>query len=238
MKFFILVFGLIGSMACSAQENSPNISLKWAPLGLIPGNISLHGEYNFGKNSLTAKIGIPLSTERSIEYDDKDALFHMKTTSFMAGYRTYLSKRHMKGFYFEPFFKYVHHSSEGTGNAVINSQTVAMDFINNYDGIGIGAQLGVQFLIKKRVVIDLFFLGPEINAARNKFRSIETTDAIPWTQVEASEAEQDIREFIDRFPFIRNKVGVMVDRENKTVTADFKGALPGLRTGISIGIAL
>lgn len=238
MKIFILFFSLISSVVCSAQKTSPNISLKWAPLGLIPGNISLHGEYNFGKNSLTAKIGIPLSSERSIEYDDKDVLFEMKTTSFMAGYRTYLSKRHMKGFYFEPFFKYVHHSSEGTGNAVINGQTVVMDFANNYDGIGIGAQLGVQFLIKKRVVIDLFFLGPEINAARNKFRSVETSDAIPWTQVEASEAEHDIREFIDQFPFVRNKVNIMVDKENKTVTADFKGAVPGIRTGVSIGIAL
>ena len=236
MKTFILLFFFLGAMAARAQENLPNISLKWAPLGLIAGNVSLNGEYNFGKNSLTAKIGIPSGSERSFEYDDKDVLFQMKSTSFMAGYRIYLSKKHMKGFYFEPFFKYVHHSSEGTGNAVINGDLVVMDFTNNYDGLGVGAQLGVQFLIKKRVVIDLFLLGPEINSATNKFKSVETTDAIPWTQVEASEAEQDIREFIDQFPFIKNKVNVMVDREHKTVTADFKGALPGLRTGISIGI--
>lgn len=237
MRIFILLSGLIFSLICPAQENSPNISLKWAPLGLIPGSISLHGEYNFGKNSLTAKIGVPLKARHSFEYDDKDALFNMKATSFMAGYRTYLSKKHMKGFYFEPFFKYVHHSSEGTGNAILNGETVVMNFTNNYDGIGIGAQRGVQFIIRKKVVIDLFFFGPEINAARNKFKARETSDAIPWTTVQASEAERDIREFIDQFPFIRNKVNVMVDRENKTVTTDFKGSLPGLRTGVSIGIA-
>jgi hypothetical protein len=201
------------------------------------GNISLHGEYNFGKNSLTAKLGIPKSSEHSLEYDDRDALFHVKATSFMAGYRIYLSKKHMRGFYFEPFFKYVHHSAEGTGNAVLDGENVVMDFTNNYDGVGAGAQLGVQFMIKNKVVIDLFFLGPEINAARNKFRSVETSDAIPWTDIQADEAENDIREFIDKFPFIRNKVNVMVDQANKTVVADFKGALPGIRSGISVGIA-
>ncbi|HEY0354586.1 MAG TPA: hypothetical protein VGC29_00200, partial [Flavisolibacter sp.] len=64
-----------------------------------------------------------------------------------------------------------------------------------------------------------------------------TSDAIPWTSLEASEAENDIREFIDKFPFIRNKVNVMVDKDNKTVTADFKGAIPGYRAGGSFGIA-
>ncbi|HEY0355194.1 MAG TPA: hypothetical protein VGC29_03260 [Flavisolibacter sp.] len=237
MKILFTFLFLISSTIGFTQDAPTSISLKWAPLGLIPGNISLHGEYNFGKNSLTAKIGIPATNNHYLVYDDKDAEFKMRATSFMAGYRTYLSKKHMKGMYFEPFFKYVHHTGEGVGNSILSGETVVMDFNNSYDGVGVGAQLGVQFLVRKKIVIDLFFFGPEINFSRNKFKAVETSDAIPWTSLEASEAENDIREFIDKFPFIRNKVNVTVDKDNKTVTADFKGAIPGYRAGVSFGIA-
>jgi len=238
-KSFILFALLFPALFLFSQEKSKsiNIALKWAPTGLILGNVSLHGEYNFGKNSLTAKIGIPISTHRTLEYDNKDANFTMKATSFLAGYRTYLSKKHMRGIYFEPYFKYVHHSSEGIGQAFITGETVSMNFNNDYNGVGMGAQLGVQFLVMKKMIIDFFFFGPEINSARNNFKAIEISNAIPWTSTQGKEAEQDIRDFIDQFPFVRKKVNIMVDQNNKTVRADFKGALPGYRIGVSFGIA-
>jgi hypothetical protein len=238
-RIYILTVFFFTVNFASAQEKQsrPSIALKWAPTGLFLGSFSLQGEYNFGKNSLTAKIGIPVSTHHTFQYDGKDANFSMRATSFLAGYRTYLSKKHMKGLYFEPFFKYVHHSSEGVGNAVLDGQMVAMNFTNDYNGVGIGAQLGVQFLIHKKFVIDLFFLGPEINSSRNNFKAIEMTDVLPWTYAQASEAEQDIRDFIDQFPFIRNKVNIMVDQTNKTVRTSFRGALPGYRLGVSFGFA-
>jgi hypothetical protein len=220
------------------KENfTPSITTKWAPTGLSLGSLSLQGEYNMGKSSLTAKIGLPAGAKYIVDYDNNDANFTLKATSFLAGYRMYLSKRHMRGLYFEPFLKYVHHIAEGKGTSTIGFRKVVMEFDNEYDAFGIGAQLGAQFFIGKRFVIDLFFLGPEINAASNKFRTIETSNAIPWTMVEAQDAERDIREFVDDIPFIRNKTKINVDRENRSVQAEFKGALPGFRTGISFGIA-
>jgi hypothetical protein len=238
-KIYLLLFTVLLCFFVSGQSNpvKPNISLKWAPTGIVFGNISLHAEYNFGKNSLTAKIGIPFSKHQAFQFDNKDADFTMRATSFLAGYRTYLSKKHMKGLYFEPYFKYVHHTSEGVGNAVLDVDQVVMNFTNDYNSAGVGAQLGVQFLISKKIVIDFFFLGPEINSGRNNFKAVETSSTIPWTSVQASEAEQNIRDFIHQFPFIRNRVNVMVDQSNKTVIADFKGALPGYRIGVSFGIA-
>lgn len=215
----------------------PNIGLKWAPTGIALGSINLQGEYNFGKNSLTAKIGIPFNKKQTFEFDDKDTEFTMRAISFLAGYRTYLSNKHMKGLYFEPYFKYVHHTSEGSGSAVLDGDQVAMNFTNDYNGVGVGAELGVQFMIGKKFLIDFFFLGPEINSARNNFKAVEASTTIPWNSIKASEAEQDIREFIDQFPFIRKKVDVMVDQNNKTVIAKFKGALPGYRIGVSFGYA-
>jgi hypothetical protein len=161
----------------------------------------------------------------------------MKAMSFLAGYRTYLSRKHMKGLYFEPFFKYVHHISEGKGTSYINGETVHMDFTNDYNGIGAGIQLGFQFLIRNKFVVDAFFLGPEVNSASNHFKAMEVSNNIPWTSVEARDAEKDILDFIDRFPIIRKKTELHSNYENKTVIANFKGVLPGIRIGISIGFA-
>jgi hypothetical protein len=227
---FSIVFG-------QSMPNKPNIAIKWAPTGLVLGNINFQGEYNFGKNSLTAKIGFPFNKHQTFEFDDKDADFNMRATSFLAGYRTYLSKKHMRGLYLEPYFKYVHHTSEGSGNTVLDGEKVVMNFTNDYNGAGIGAQLGVQFLVSKKFVIDFFFLGPEINWARNNFKAVENSNTLAWNSVKASEAEQDIRDFIDQFPFIRNKTNITVDQNNKTVIANFKGAIPGYRIGVSFGFA-
>jgi hypothetical protein len=238
MKKTIFLF-LIFPLCTLAQDKivSPKVGLKWGPAGLTFGSFNLLGEYNFGKNSLTAKLGVPAKTHHSFTYDGNDAKFSLKATSFMAGYRTYLSKKHMKGLYFEPFFKYVHHSSEGIGNSLLGGEPVVLNFTNDYNGVGIGVQLGVQFLIKKRAIIDFYFLGPEVNSARNNFYAVETSRTIPWTTIQADEAEHDIRDFIDKFPFVRKRTNVMVDKINHGVRADFKGMIPGYRIGASLGIA-
>lgn len=241
-KTLTLLLMLFLAVRSPAQENdttpAPNITVKWAPTGLILGSGSLQVEYNFGgKNSLTAKIGLPVAAHHSFSYDDKDANFTMKATSFLAGYRTYFSQKHLRGLYYEPYFKYVHHTSEGTGTGTLNSRTAEFAFTNNYNGVGLGVQLGAQFFIGKRFVIDLFFLGPEINSATNSFKAMEVSGTVPWTDVDAKEAEDEIRDFIDQFPFIRKRTSVLVDTDNKRVLADFKGPLPGIRTGVSIGIA-
>lgn len=237
-----LLLLVICSVRLIAQEDkpyNPAVTIKWAPTGLLVGSVSLQVEYNIaGKNSLTGKIGIPSNTKRQFEYDGKDVDFTMKATSFLAGYRRYLSKRPMRGLYLEPYFKYVHHISEGVGTGTLDSRTVTMNFTNNYNAYGIGAQFGAQFLVAKRITIDLFFLGPEINSADNALKAVEISNTIPWTQVEAQDAERTIREFIDQFPFIKNRTTIMVDRDNKRVMANFKGALPGYRAGVSFGIAL
>jgi hypothetical protein len=216
-----------------------NITLKWAPTGLILGGLSLQGEYGFLKHSsLTAKIGIPVSRSQNAKYSGNDAAMHMKALSFLAGYRRYLSKRPMRGFYVEPFFTYAHHTSDGMGSGTLDGSPVTMGFNNDYNGIGAGVQLGSQFIIGKRFVIDLFFFGPQVTSSTNYFKAIDATNSISWTTVQADQAEQQIRDFLNQFPFIRNKVDVHVDKPNRTVTADFKGALVGVRFGVSFGILL
>ncbi len=237
---FFLWLVLCATLPAFAQETfstpETNVSVKWAPTGLLLGSASLQAEYNFGsRNSLTAKIGLPVRVKHTFTYDDGDAGFAMKATSFLAGYRTYFSRKHMRGLYWEPFFKYVHHTSEGTGAGTLYNRSARFSFTNNYNGVGVGVQLGTQFFIGKKFVVDVFVLGPEIKSSSNSFKAWEISNTLPWTNYEAKDAENEIREFINQFPFIRNHTTVMVDRDNKLVNADFKGALPGVRAGFSVG---
>ncbi|MCU7550809.1 hypothetical protein OCK74_16945 [Chitinophagaceae bacterium LB-8] len=243
MKKAQLLFLTICTMYfAEGQEaaNSLNTTLKWGPSGLILGNISLQGEYSFGKQSLTAKIGIPVNSHHTLKYDGRDAEFDMKAISFLAGYRSYFSKKKLKGLYFEPYFKYVHQSSEGSGIGKFSNRHVYLNFTNEYNGIGLGIQLGSQFLIGKRFIIDFFFLGPEINSASNDFKAIENSpnSSWSWTSAESKDAEWDIRSFIKKFPFLKNNTIVRADATNRTVTANFQGAIPGIRIGLALGVAL
>jgi hypothetical protein len=234
----LAIFRLHFTYAQDIETPSLNTTLKWAPAGLILGNISIQGEYSFGKQSLTAKIGIPVNSHHTLQYDGKDAVFDMKAMSFLAGYRVYLSKRPLKGLYLEPYFKYVHHSSEGTGVGKFSYRNVNLNFTNEFNGAGFGIQLGSQFKIGKRFILDFYFLGLEINSASNDFKAVERAPNSTWTIAEAQDAKRDIRNFINKFPFLKNNTTVMADATNRTVAANFKGAIPGFRIGLALGVAL
>lgn len=237
----MLCFQAMGQDAATTTTSAPTAfspkgAIKIAPLGLAVGNLGIFGEYKVSrKGSITAKIGIPVAAQRSFDYEGDEADFTMKATSFMAGYRHYLSRKPLRGFYVEPFLKYLHHTADGTAKSSLDGRPVDWVFKNDYDAVGAGLQLGVQFVIVKRLTLDLFLVGPEYNSARNNFSAREVSNAIPWTLVEEEDAKREIEDFIKTFPVIGDKTKIGVDRNTKTITADFDGGLPGFRTGISIG---
>jgi len=170
----LIVLCLFLHSVFAQREFEPTATLKWAPTGLILDDLSFQGEHGFfNKSSLTAKIGLPFNRSYRANFDGHEVTMSMKAFSFLAGYRKYLSKQMLKGFYIEPFFTYAHHLSDGIGEGSLDNQPVTMDFTNAYNGVGIGVQLGSQFIIAKRFVIDLFFLGPQITSSTNNFRAID-----------------------------------------------------------------
>ncbi|MBS1574331.1 MAG: DUF3575 domain-containing protein [Bacteroidetes bacterium] len=234
----LLIFALCKWGSTQDKAFDPTVTVKWAPTGLLVGNIAMQGEYSFNaKSSLTAKIGVPAGKNYHSKFHGKEIDINMKAFSFMTGYRHYLSKRKLSGFYYEPYFKYVHQTAGGLGETTLDNQPVTLNFTNTYNAFGFGLQLGTQFIIHKRFVLDLFFLGPEINSVNNSFRAIDPAGSESWTNIEASQAEGDIRNFLDQFPFIKNRVDVKVDKNNKSVNADFNGWVGALRFGFSIGYA-
>lgn len=218
------------------QTFSSSFAVKWNPESLVFGKISTFGEYNFKrKKSFTFGIGIPINKSVTFNLDDEDRVINTKTFSIMGGYRMYFGKKQMKGFYFEPYLKYMKNDI----STIINTDLDGMptDFVttSTYSGVGVGLQLGAQFMIAKRIVIDMFFLGPEANSAKHKIVMQDITSTGQWDAQQSADAQQEIDDTIGDLPVIGDKLKVVIDANARTVSSDYKGFLPGFRAGLSIG---
>jgi outer membrane autotransporter protein len=161
---------------------------------------------------LNTKSSVQLSVGyRTIGYTINDYKYNYAGPTIVAEYRYYFTNASMdvpKGFYLAPFARY------GTYNWTIKDQGKNSNEPGYYNGkyntstIGGGVMAGYQFLIAKRLALDLF-IGPQY---KTKTSSAITYDN-PNAQLNAS---------TDPFsPSIDNKT---------------KGGI-GLRTGFNIGFA-
>jgi hypothetical protein len=86
--------------------------------------------------------------------------------TFGADYRFYLASENKyaapHGVYLAPYFSFYHFNNQRTGRDTANGNAIGlsttMDFLN------LGAQLGYQFVIKNRFVIDCVLLGPAVSS--------------------------------------------------------------------------
>ncbi|HEY0676749.1 MAG TPA: DUF3575 domain-containing protein [Chitinophagaceae bacterium] len=220
-------------------QSDKNIFIKWAPASLAIGKLTIGSEFNFKKKqSIEFFIGIPTSVSKKIDYDNNTSEFDSKAFSVFAGYRYYLGKSAASGLYIEPYVKYVKHETDGFLIGDLDGEAARFDTKTEYKGFGAGAQLGVQFLIAKRVSFDLFFLGPEANTASFTSSSRDVANGLPWTFIQANEAEQNVRDALEDVPIIGDKIEISVNQATKTVATKYDGFLPGFRFGASIGIRL
>jgi hypothetical protein len=241
-KIFLIVFAaFMTGFSARAQDSStfkPSYAVKMNPGSIFLGKLSLLGEYNFkNKKSFTFGIGIPMEKTGKFDLGDTTRDITTKTTSVMAGYRMYFGKKRLSGFYFEPYLKYLKNQTNTTINTDVNGSNEEFSLTSDYSGVGLGAQLGVQFSIAKVVVFDLFVLGPEINSAKHELLAVDLTPGVlPWTQIEEDDIEHDLHETVKDVPIIGKKIEFTVDKNAHTVKSEYKGMLPGFRIGLAVGI--
>lgn len=239
LLFVLLLLAILQKAGAQPLPGNPTAfdkAIKWAPVALSFGSISLHGEWHRPRHSYTFRLGIPVASRHAIDVFENSTSFQMKNFSLLAGYRKYLTGKPMKGPYLEPFLQYTRHLSKGTGQGNIGGRIMELAYNNRFSGGGAGIQFGLQFIVKKRVVLDFFLLGPLMNYASNEFLMQELGTTKPWTEKEIEDATKRINNFAAGKPFLRNHTTVNIDGANKKAATSFKGILPGLRTGISAGI--
>lgn len=244
----LIVASSIISFKAYAQEEKgkqeQNMAAKWAPGSIFFGKINIGGEYNLKpKKVITFYAGIPFNKDIRFKVDEKKKTITQKTFSLMGGYRMYLGKKPDHGLYFEPYLKYLKHDAsyhDKFSDTIINNGEMIIEdeensVISKYSGFGAGAQLGVQFRVAERWIIDFYFLGPEANIASHRLSKQDLASGLPWTAQEAAEKEKNFKDDLDEIPFLGKKLKVTTDAANRKISSEYKGFAPGLRFGVSFG---
>ena len=206
--------------------------------------ITLLNSYSFeiermlnGKNAVTLGFGFPASRSIMGQYGivkDPEGLSEATFSSshIRAAYRHYTGKSMLpKGFYIEPYLKWQQVKADAIVNIDNDGVTTPSAMKADLHSFNAGFQMGVQFLIAKRVAIDFYFLGLE-----GGFMSGNLTGTPPDPN-DIPNVRQDIEDAINDMPsYIKDKL--TVTNTSTSVNVNAKSVpYPWYRGGINIGIA-
>ncbi len=228
----------------SAQDNtestarpSPFNAIKFQPFNLIFNSVSFEYEGMVSeRNALTLQVGIPNHKEFDTDYINLDFFSKVQnaelgTTSIKLALRHYFDNQKLvpAGFYIEPYIKY--QNIKGNGLYIGTDENLQSYFgetdlkLNTFNA---GIQFGAQFLLGKRIAVDVYFFGLEAGLANGDMTIISSN---------ATKIAEDINDALARWPsFLANQLTVTQSQYKVNVNA--KNALyPWFRAGIGIGIA-
>jgi len=243
-KLLALVFLASWALLGFAQ-NEDNITVerknvvKFLPVNIPFQSISFEYERMINaRNSVTLGIGLPNQKSMIGKYgidggsDLKTA--EIGTMHLRAAFRHYTGHHQLpKGFYIEPYLKYqkIKGTASISGVEDQTGETYKGDFDLNLNTMNAGFQIGTQFLIAKRVTLDLYFLGLEAGFLSGNVNAI--SDQLS----DANNVKDDLDEAIADLPsFIGDKITV-TQTGNRVNAKASSIPYPWLRGGISIGIA-
>lgn len=217
--------------------------IKFLPVNVPFQSLSFEFERMINSNN-SVTLGIGLPNQKSIigkygitnENDLKSA--EIGTMHIRAAYRHYTGKRMLpKGFYIEPYLKYqkINATAQATFTKDVQNSTpvtYTSDITTpKLTTLNVGFQMGVQFLIAKRISLDLYFLGLEAGMLSGNLNAkVNPKDNI-------SDMKTEIEKSINDLPgFLSKKLEVTSTNDAVNVKAS-SIPYPWLRSGISIGIA-
>ena len=237
---------LLAGMAttANAQEeqkvtfHAPKNEIKLNLPSLALGNLSLQYERSLVPG-LSAALGFRYGAEAALPFsslvessigDDPSAKQLISSTR-MSNYavtpevRYYFGKGDMKGFYVGVFGRIGEYNlktvytlddpSEASG-----TRQVALKGSYNYGGVGM--QLGVKWMLSKRISLDWWMLGPMYTSGKLKLDAAIDLSSMP--QSYKTDAETDLKKTFDEASVTNSGISI-----GQTL------ATPGIRTGLAIG---
>jgi len=148
-------------------------------------------------------------------------------------FRVYTGKRPgAKGFYAGLYGRYASFKYDYPYDFEKPSGTTLVPLKGNSRGIGGGVILGGQFMIAKRVVVDLFIIGGHYGSLTGKLEGL--TDMSDFDEADRAELKDEIEGLID----LGGDNGIKADVRDDGVRADIKLPFLGVRgLGLTVGYA-
>ncbi|KXX72368.1 DUF3575 domain-containing protein [Flammeovirga sp. SJP92] len=187
---------------------------------------------NVGSLTFPKLVNLPLGT--GVARDFKNTGY-----SFAIDYRRYFKKRNRgfapDGLYWGPYVAYYRYnlsnnvSFDSLGGMPVQGDPIQAKMEGSADIFTIGVELGYQFVIKKRIAVDLIMIGPGWGMYSGTLK-LNSDVTIP----EEAEVLQEIKNgLVNKFPVLDG----LLDGEEINTNGDFRTWTGGLRFVIQVGYA-
>ncbi|MBW6533489.1 MAG: DUF3575 domain-containing protein [Mariniphaga sp.] len=232
IKVFALVLLLFPGWVASAQDNV----LKAGLSGAFLGDFNLAYERMLNSNrSLQIKIGYlnpvasPFFTVEAITPEAYSFIQENGGMSASLEYRFFISEKlSAEGFYIAPYLRYFNQFVDYKDEIESRIYTVN----TKLNTVGIGAQLGYQWIINELFTIDFHFLGIGLDYYMTSLKySVEPKPE----GFDYSVVTPHIEDVFSDIIYLKNRLKHEVNEDNHTSKLPF--FFPGFRMGISLGIA-
>ncbi|WP_372949375.1 DUF3575 domain-containing protein [Mariniphaga sp.] len=232
LKVFAIVLILFTGWVSNAQENIIKAGLS----GAFLGDFNLAYEKMFNSNrSLQMKFGYlnpvvsPFFTEETITPEAYAFIQENGGMSASLEYRFYISEKlSAEGFYIAPYLRWFNQFVDYEDE--IDSRIYSVN--TKLNTLGMGAQLGYQWIFGEMFTVDFHFLGIGLDYYMTKL--IYTMDPKP-AGFDYSEVTPHIEDVFSDIIYLKNRLKHEVNEDNHTSKLPF--FFPGFRMGISLGFA-
>jgi hypothetical protein len=229
MKKYIFILLILSSFNVFSQENIIKLGLS----GISYGMYSLGYERAITpKSTLNLSLGYwninasPFLNKNPFEIDQDIRLNNYKWgMNGVIDYRFYVSSQEgLKGLYIGPYLRYWNHS------LVLNDSIDNEKFDVNlkFSSIGLGFQMGYQWIISDRISIDWYFIGLGVERIDTRFKYVTKTVGFDYSSI-----QDDIIDVFNDFKSLQKQIVTKSYPDNMTAKLPFFA--PGIKTGFSIG---
>lgn len=238
MKNFLIFILILSSTSLLAQKNA----IKVGVVGISLGDFSMSYEREITSNtSINVNGGYWNLNSGMVNLDNyfeegKGVWLQDVGTGWHASmdYRFYIGKSEaIKGFYFGPYLRYWQNGLT-LADFIQNDNTdgLTFDIAADFSGVGLGAQIGCQWIIADRLSLDWYFIGVGAQRAVANISYV----ARNYNNFDYGFIEDDVKEVFSETPqFIQNNVEVTTGVDLLKIKIPV--FVPDFRTGFTIGYA-
>lgn len=237
MKYIVLLVSVFTVLMVNAQDDIVKLDLSGITIGSyafsyersVADNNTINfkaGYWNmnamfFDSDNTYGRLIDYFDTGDGISLEDIRAGFHTSVD-----YRFYAkTSNEFEGVYFAPFIRYWEQNFDLSD--VVSRREFTVD--TKFSSIGLGIQMGYQWVIKEQFIIDWFFVGMGVERYR-----LKGDYSVDQSGFNYSSIEDDVYQaFMTDYEFLNKKVNVESNDERMRLTIPVWG--PGIKTGLSIG---